>query len=390
MQTIAELSGNLKFLSLADIMQLLGGNGDSGVLRLHSPHTADTGVVFFIEGNPVDAFAGSKTGIDALYALFGWVEGGFEFRTEKCPEEKKIKQGRMEIILDGLRQLDDGEIERLGAKKEKASETAARDGGTIIKGPFVDYMYVVDEESYQDGHELVTEGKHGDWIWVILEGAVDVLRETSEGPVPIITIGDGTFIGSIQSFLNNSVARNASIRAQGQVQVGVLDSRKLSSDFGRISRDFKAFIFSLDNRLKSITDTIIAAKAGQANLQKVIKDKKPVINQGDDEDRLFRISQGEAVVVRTTKQGRVLLATLQKDDFFGKIPFLDIGSEPYSAAIYGSEDMETDQVDQAALKEEFDKLPATIKNMLESTAICIAASAQSACSIKKSRKAGEP
>lgn len=382
MQNIPELSGNLEFLGLADIMQLLGSNGDSGVLRIFSPHTADTGVVFFLDGNPIDAFAGSNTGIDALYALFGWVEGNFEFRTEKCPEEKKIKQGRMEIILDGLRQLDDGEIERLGAKKEKA-DTATRDGQTILKGPFVDYMYVVDEEAYQDGHELVTQGKHGDWIWVVLEGAVEVIRETSQGPLPIITIGDGTFIGSIQSFLNSSVVRNASIRALGKVQVGVLDSRKLSTDFGRISREFKSFIFSLDNRLKSITDAVVDRKMGKDNVQAAIKDKKPVINQGEAEDRLLKIVQGEACIVRKTKQGPVLLAHLQKGDYFGKIPFLDLGNEPNSASVYASADLKADPVDLAVMQAEFDKLPITIKNIMESTAICTAASAQTACSVKK-------
>jgi len=384
MQNIPELSGNLEFLSLADIMQLLGGNGDSGVLRIYSPYTADTGVVFFLDGNPIDAFAGSNTGIDALYSLFGWVEGNFEFRAEKCPEEKKIKQGRMEIILDGLRQLDDGEIERLGAKKEKA-DTATRDGQTVLKGPLVDYMYVVDEEAYQDGHELVTQGKHGDWIWVVLEGAVEVIRETSQGPLPIITIGDGTFIGSIQSFLNSSVVRNASIKALGKVQVGVLDSRKLSTDFGRISREFKSFIFSLDNRLKSITDAVVDRKLGKDNVQAAIKDKKPVINQGDAEDRLLKIAQGEACIVRKTKQGPVLLAHLQKDDYFGKIPFLDLGNEPNSASVYASADLKADPVDLAAMQAEFDKLPITIKNIMESTAICTAASAQTACSIKKDK-----
>jgi len=384
MQNVAELSGNLEFLSLADVMQLLGGNGDSGVLRIYSPHTADTGVVFFLDGNPIDAFAGTNTGIDALYALFGWVEGNFEFRTEKCPEEKKIQQGRMEIILDGLRQLDDGEIERLGAKKEKA-DTAVRDGQTVLKGPFVDYMYVVDEEAYQDGHELVTQGKHGDWIWVVLEGAVEVIRETPNGPVPIITIGDGTFIGSIQSFLNSSVARNASIKALGKVQVGVLDSRKLSTDFGRISREFKALIFSLDNRLRSITDSVVDMKQGKEKLQEILKDKKPVINQGDNEDRLLKIVQGEAFIIRKTKAGQVLLAHLQKDDFFGKIPFLDLGNEPNSASVYASADLKADPVDLAAMQAEFDKLPITIKNIMESSAICIAASAQTACSVKTSK-----
>ncbi|MCP3950811.1 MAG: cyclic nucleotide-binding domain-containing protein [Desulfobacterales bacterium] len=386
MQPIAELSGNLKFLGLADIMQLLGGNGDSGVLRIHSPYTADTGVVFFINGNPVDAFAGSQTGIDALYALFGWVEGQFEFRTEKCPEEIKIKQGRMEIILDGLRQLDDGEIESLGAKPDKAAETATRDGRTILKGPFVDYMYVVDEESFQDGHELVSQGKYGDWIWVVLEGAVEVIRETPNGPIPIITIGDGTFIGSIQSFLNSSIARNASIKASGKVQVGVLDARKLSTDCGRLSREFKSLIFSLDNRTKCITDCIVDLKTGQNKLQESIQDKKPVIKQGDEEDRLFRVSQGEACIVRETKHGKVVLANLEKDDFFGKIPFLDLGNEPYSAAIYGSADLKTETVDQATMQAAFENLPQTLKNIMECTAVCISATTQSVCNLKNIKK----
>ena len=386
MQPIAELSGNLEFLSLADIMQLFGGNGDSGVLRLRSPHTADTGVVYFIDGNPVDAFAGEQTGIDALYALFGWVEGQFEFRNEKCPEEKKIKQGRMEIILDGLRQLDDGEIEQLGAKPEKAGAAATRGGQAVLKGPFVDYMYVVDEETYQDGHELVTQGKHGDWIWVVLEGAVEVIRETPKGPVPIITIGDGTFIGSIQSFLNSSIVRNASIKASGKVQVGVLDARKLSTDCGRISREFKSFIFSLDNRIKGITDCVVDLKQGRDRLPESIQDKKPVIQQGDEEDRLFKIAQGDACIVRETKYGQVLLANLKKGDYFGKIPFLDLGNEPYSAAIFGSADLKADPVDQAVMQAEFDKLPTTLKNIMEGTAICITATTQTACNLKKSAK----
>ncbi len=388
MQNIAELSGNLEFLSLADIMQLLGGNGNSGVLRLRSPYTAHTGVVFFIDGNPADALAGEKTGIDALYAMFGWVEGEFEFRTEKWPEEKKIKQGRMEIILDGLRRLDEGEIEQLGALSEK-SAASIRDGKTILKGPFVDYMYVVDEESYQDGHELVSQGKHGNWIWVVLEGAVEIIRETPQGPVPVITIGDGTFIGSIQSFLSSSVVRNASVRAFGRVQVGVLDSRKLATDFTRMSREVKALVFSMDNRLKSVTDSVVDLKLGKDLLPEFIQGKKPVLNQGEEEDRLLRIVRGEACVVRETEQGPVPLARLRKDDFFGKIPFVDMGHEPYSATIYGSEDLEVDTVDQEALQAEFDKLPATIKNMLESTAICVAASAQSVCNLIKEKKRSE-
>jgi hypothetical protein len=41
------LEGNLNFLSLGDIMQLLGSNGSSGILRIHSPHMPEPGIIYF-------------------------------------------------------------------------------------------------------------------------------------------------------------------------------------------------------------------------------------------------------------------------------------------------------------------------------------------------------
>ena len=48
-------SGSLLFLSLADVFQLLGGNTCTGILTLRSPYAADAGLVYFSEGNPVNA-----------------------------------------------------------------------------------------------------------------------------------------------------------------------------------------------------------------------------------------------------------------------------------------------------------------------------------------------
>ena len=38
MNNSTAIEGSLKFLSLGDIMQLLGSNGSSGILRIHSPY----------------------------------------------------------------------------------------------------------------------------------------------------------------------------------------------------------------------------------------------------------------------------------------------------------------------------------------------------------------
>jgi hypothetical protein len=73
------LSGSLGFLSLGDIIQLLGSSGSTGVLRLINRYAPDPGFIYFIEGNPINAQNGEIDGLDALYSLFGWVNGSFEF-----------------------------------------------------------------------------------------------------------------------------------------------------------------------------------------------------------------------------------------------------------------------------------------------------------------------
>ena len=62
---------------------------------------------------------------------------------------------------------------------------------------------------------------------------------------------------------------------------------------------------------------------------------------------------------------------------------MDLGNEPYSAAIYGSSDLQADPVDLAVMQAEFDKLPVTLKNIMESTAILMAATTQAVCNLIK-------
>jgi hypothetical protein len=108
------LSGSLGFLSLGDIIQLLGSSGSTGVLRLISRYAPDPGFVYFIEGNPVNAQSGDVAGLDALYSLFGWVSGSFEFTREAILAGKQITKSRMGIILEGMKLLDDGHTKIVG------------------------------------------------------------------------------------------------------------------------------------------------------------------------------------------------------------------------------------------------------------------------------------
>lgn len=382
------LAGDLNFLSLGDILQLLGSNASTGILRVTSKYAQAPGLIYFINGNPVNASAGSKTGLDAVSSLFGWIDGKYEFSEEDVVRENVIKKSRMQIILDSLSLLDDGRIERLGPVSfpQKTPEHPKKSSELpIIRGPLIDYTYVVDEEEARAGNKIVREGKHGGWLWVILEGVAEIIRETPKGPMKILRIGEGAFIGSIASFLLlEGTVRSAAIMAVSDVQLGVLDSRRLSADFLRMSNPFRSLAISLDKRLKQVTNMAVNINLGNIRLEEYISGKDQVITQGDVGENLFQVAKGEAHIVRNTEDGLVVpLANLYPEDFFGHLPFLDMGQEPYQASVFGSADLEFTEVDSNILQKEHNQLSSTFKNFIEHLATCVSVTSVMACDFYK-------
>jgi len=381
------LSGNLKFLSLGDVLQFLGSNASTGVLRITSKYVQDQGVIYFVNGNPVNAQVGPLMGLDAVNSLFGWTDGEFEFSEEDVTAEVVIKKSRMEIILDGLSMLDDGQIEKVGplSFEEKLLDVSGKTSTLpVIRGPLVDYMYVVDEEEAYAGTNIVKEGKHGSWFWVILGGVAEVYRETPKGPLEMLRIGEGAFIGSIASLLLlEGNVRSTTIVAVENVQLGVIDFRRLSVDFLRMSNELRNLTISIDRRLRQISDMVVNLYLKKVRVDDYIEGKKQLIQQGESEENLFTIQEGDASIVRHTENGYVPLANLYAGDFFGHVPFLEIGQEPYSASVFGSEDLDTIKLDADILKKEFDQLSPTFRHLIEFLAITVSATTLVASDIQK-------
>ncbi|MCU0558857.1 MAG: cyclic nucleotide-binding domain-containing protein [Desulfobacterales bacterium] len=379
----ADFSGKLSFLNLGEILQLLGGSGASGTLKLFSEFAPAPGVIHVDNGNPVNAGNGSLSGLEALFSLFGWTEGRFEFSTGDISCERAIKKGRMEIILDGLRLLDEGRIEKLGAPAALGSAPAApapaaepvkrADQPPTIKGPLVDYSCIVDEETFYDGDEIVREGAHGNWIWVVLEGAAEIIKTTSAGSFRLLRIGDGAFLGSVASLLVGDNVRNTTVVASGNIQLGMVDSQQLSAEIAALSGDYKSLIKSLDNRLRSATDIAADIHAREGAFMAAIKDKRIAVREGQSEERLFRIREGEVVVARGTERGYLPLAVLKKGDYFGHIPFLTLGHEPHAAAVFSSADLKLVTVNTRNVESEHRRLSSTLSHIIEHLAACISA-----------------
>ncbi len=379
------LAGSLKFLALGDIMQLLGANSSTGVLRLISRYAGEPGFIYFENGNPVNASCGSIRGLEAVYSLFGWTDGEFEFTREAIASQRVIKKSRMGIILEGLKMVDDGQVKKVGPDAVSKQQALSSDPNSLplVRGPLVDYMYVADEEDFFDGEYIVEEGKHGSWIWVILEGVVEIVRKTPEGNIPLVRLGDGSFIGSLASFLIQGHIRTATAVAVGNVQLGVLDSQRLAQEFARLTPDFRGFLVSLDKRLKHLNERAIEYRLKKKPTNEFPQNNAAVIKQGTSEDNLYIIREGTASVVRHEPFGQIALSYLFKGDFFGRVPFVDFGHEPEFASIMASKDLKVRKVDMEQLQEEYNRLSTTFKNFVDNVATSVSVTTKVVCNYHK-------
>jgi len=367
------LSGSLRFLGLAELLQLLGGMGSNGVMRISSTHTADMGLIYCEDGNPVAAEFQDASGIQVLYSFFGWLDAQFEFSEEPVIVEKNIHKSRMEIILDGLRMLDDGLIRTVGSSEARkpAMELKDASGLPIIKGPLVDYLYIVDEDEFENGQEIVVQEKYGNWLWVILGGTVEVVRLMPEGQVSIAKLSDGAFIGKVASLKTKSNVRSATVTAMGRVQLGVLDYHRILEEYSKLSEEFKNVLVSFDNRLRQATLGCANAVLQKLAPQKNMGALKPFPLPDLPDHSVLKIISGEAVIVRKMDNQFVPLCSLTAGDFIGNIPFLNTSHEPHSAEVFVSEDFSTQPVKLIGFKKEYDKLSTMLKNMIQHTFTCM-------------------
>jgi CRP-like cAMP-binding protein len=371
------LTGNLAFIALADVFQILGGNSSTGVLRIKSQYTPNPGLIYFVNGDPVNASSGSLQGIEAIHTLFGWTEGNFEFDEQEINVGHVVKQGRMEIVLDALRMLDDGVIKKVGPPSFDDSivlETGKggeKSGHKAITGPSLDYSHILEEEDYRDGERLIKEGGHGKWIWVILEGIVNIIRETPSGPLTVNRLGQGCFIGTVTSLSFVEYARSASVIAEGNVRLGLIDTERLSREYTSLSPEFRALLISVDGRLRQVTDRVVELYQNQNRSKELTKGKKVIMKSGSSKKQAFVISEGEACVVGKSKKGHLPLLTLKKADVFGNFPFLQMGHETRSASVMATENLKVSKLDVDAILKEHENLSGTFRNLIFNASTCV-------------------
>jgi CRP-like cAMP-binding protein len=91
----------------------------------------------------------------------------------------------------------------------------------------------------------------------MLQGKARVKKTTPKGRVAIDTLLEGDIFGEMILWQSGKGARSASIVAETQVKVGVLDTKRLLKEYESISPRLKSLIKSLIQRLSDTTNKAV-------------------------------------------------------------------------------------------------------------------------------------
>jgi hypothetical protein len=113
------LTGHLSDLSLSELIEFFCNQRKTGQLKVLYPQ--GPGYFYLQTGSVVDARIGVLRGIDAVYYALTLPNAKFEFGGESEPTERTINQPWTQVVLEGLRRLDEG-IEPANAFPENYQE----------------------------------------------------------------------------------------------------------------------------------------------------------------------------------------------------------------------------------------------------------------------------
>lgn len=102
------LTGHLSDLSLSELIEFFCNQRKTGQLKVLYPQ--GRGYFYLQAGSVVDARIGALRGIEAVYYALTLPNANFEFGDSKEPVERTINQPWAQVVLEGLRRLDEGVV----------------------------------------------------------------------------------------------------------------------------------------------------------------------------------------------------------------------------------------------------------------------------------------
>jgi hypothetical protein len=112
------LTGHLSDLSLSELIEFFCNQRKTGLLKVLYPQ--GPGQFYLQQGSVVDARVGVLRGIEAVYFALTLPNAKFEFSGSVEATERTINQPWTQVVLEGLRRLDEGVVPASGFSVDDA------------------------------------------------------------------------------------------------------------------------------------------------------------------------------------------------------------------------------------------------------------------------------
>lgn len=113
---------------------------------------------------------------------------------------------------------------------------------------------IASEETYKDGQVIFNENSSGDWVYVVLSGAVEISKIIGNKKFVLEVLKKGEPFGEL-SYIGN-IKRTATATAAGETTVGIIDRNSLDQEFNKLSSDFRSILVSVVRRFKLMIDRV--------------------------------------------------------------------------------------------------------------------------------------
>ena len=125
--------GSLHNVSSGMFLQLVEMEQKTCTIRLDDKNTGKKGILFFREGELLDARANDLQGEDAAYEIFSWDQVNLSIQNGCALKEKRIQSELQHLILEAARRKDEDAREPAPSSAMEAAAAFDSDPGAFIR-----------------------------------------------------------------------------------------------------------------------------------------------------------------------------------------------------------------------------------------------------------------
>ncbi|MEW5724630.1 MAG: cyclic nucleotide-binding domain-containing protein [Thermodesulfobacteriota bacterium] len=118
-------------------------------------------------------------------------------------------------------------------------------------GDYTKQFHIAEMEDYKKDDVIFKEGASGDWIYVIMQGEVEIYKMVKGKKIVVDVLKEGDLFGEV-SFIDKK-PRSAGARALSEVTVGIFDKEYLSDQYNRLPNNFRVIFDAMARRLRKMT-----------------------------------------------------------------------------------------------------------------------------------------